>query len=145
MSGQRINVLEMRKFCKNLQGWQEFCELLNFWSHRDVPVSKEQLPQIWALITIESDTCFHSVLVISRWLLVERCCQRHFLLSSSVIEINRSVHDVDVCHLLKSPEIFFHVLEKIFQAVVFPSYPESWNFLESQKGWRTLLFGLLWE
>ena len=28
---------------------------------------------------------------------------------------------------------------------VFPFYSGSWKFLESQRDWRTLLFGLLWE
>ena len=27
----------------------------------------------------------------------------------------------------------------------FPFYPASWNFLESPRVWRTLLFGLLWQ
>ena len=27
----------------------------------------------------------------------------------------------------------------------FLSYPASWKFLESQRGWRTLLFELLWD
>ena len=27
----------------------------------------------------------------------------------------------------------------------YPSYPASWKILESQGGWQTLLFGLLWK
>ena len=74
---------------------------------------------LWTVIAIGSDTSLDSTFLISWWLLVASCCQRHLILSSNVIEINKSVLDVDVGHLVKSPKVLVHVPKKIVQALVF--------------------------
>ena len=70
-------------------------------------------------MTIGPDTSLHSILVISKRLLVAGCCQRHLILSANVILMNNSVQDVDVWHLVKSPKVLVYIFQKIVQALVF--------------------------
>ena len=81
-----------------------------------------------AVITIGSDASRHSIFVISRWLLVAGCCQRHLMFSSKVIQINKSVQDIDVWHLVKSPKVLVHIIQKIVQALVFSLIQRPENF-----------------
>ena len=101
--------------------------------------------QLWTVFTIGSDKLLYSIFVISKWLHVAGGCQRHLLFSSNVLKVNRSVQDIDVWHLVISPKFLNHINQKIVQASVFPFYPASWKFLESQRVWKTHPFGLLWK
>ena len=84
--------------------------------------------RLWAVITIGSDASRHSIFVISKWLLVAGCCQKHLMFNSNVIKINKSVEDNDVWHLVKSPKIFVHIIQKIVQALIFSLVQRPGNF-----------------
>ena len=86
-----------------------------------------------AVFTIGSDASRHSILVISKWLLVAGRCQRHLMFNSNVIEINKSVQDIDVWHLVKSPKVLVQIIQKIVQALVFSLIQRPGYFKSSKE------------
>ena len=77
--------------------------------------------ELRSVMRVGSDTSLHSICVISKGLLVAGCCQRHLILSSIVNKINKGVQDIENRYLVISPEVLVHKIQKINQALVFPS------------------------
>ena len=140
-----------------LSGWvfYKWGKLINFFN-ADSRFNNSSLPGLIGVFKVpdlscpklrisnikESSTSIQSIFMVSKLFLVARSCQRHLILSSIVEKVGNSVQDVDVWHLIKSPRVPVHYIQKIVQASVFPFVQCSGDYQGHEKVGK--LFCLDW-